>query len=345
MDNWQPPTLPLPSMRIAFYINDPVTNGEAAIALSWVRQLAMQYPEDRHLVLSEHPLSAWDESFALPQVTIAYLPPRYRFFPFWADALLFKKLHSFRPDLVVSTHPAQRAYSRCKQVRVTAQAGLAFGGTETFFTPVASDAYSLLSTDEKHAIKEQWSLGREFFMLAGTLPSELQLTLLLQAFSIFKHRQQSGLRLVLPFSLSDHYPALAKKIDHYKYRSALVITGAIAPKQVAQLAGSAYALVAPSPPGSATLAMLQSWQIGVPLLVFPDSGLSTLANESVLFASEPTKEALAVIMMQIYKDESLRLQLIRNGQHYWSTIDTAAAITRLRTTFQQLTIGPPAPTA
>ena len=323
-------------MRVAFFINDPATNGVAAIALSWIRQLATHYPEDRYLVLCESPRSVFAEWVPTEQVRVDKVPHRYPLFPYWADALLYKKLFSFRPDLFVTTHSAQRVFARWKQARITAGGGLVARSTETFFTPFAAAAYSLLSADVKHAIKEQWSFGREFFMLAGPLPSESQLIMLLQAFSIFKHRQQSGLRLMLPFSLSDRYPSLAKKIDQYKYRSALVITGSIAPEQVAQLAGAAYALVAPGSPESALLATAQAWRAGVPLLTLPDSRLSTIANNSVLFASEPTKEALATIMMQIYKDEALRLQLIRQGQQSGSTVDIAADTTRLRTTLQQL---------
>lgn len=325
-------------MRVAFYINDPVTNGEAAIALSWVGQLANQYPDDRYLVLSEYPLSAGSASFLPAQVALVSLPHRYRFFPFWADALLYKKLLSFKADLLLSTYSAQRLFTRFKPVGVTAQSKLVANGAETFFTPFPAADYSLLDAAEKHAIKEQWSFGREFFMLAGPLPSETELMLLLQAFSIFKHRQQSGLRLVLPLSIIDHYPLLAKKIEQYKYRSALIITGSIAPAQVAQLAGAAYALVAPGLPGSATLTTLQSWRVGVPLLAPPDSELLSWANESVLFAAEPTKEALAVCMMHIYKDESLRLQLIRRGQQNWSNIDIGSATTKLRATLQQLAL-------
>lgn len=323
-------------MRMAFFINDPATNSVAAIALSWVRQLATLFPEDRYLVLVESPFSAFTELDAIEQVQIKTVPYRYAFFPFWSDALLYKRLFSFRPDLFISAHPVQHNFTRWKQARITAGSGLLARGIETVFFPFASTDYSIIGTEEKHAIKEQWTFGREFFMLAGPLPSEPQLTLLLQAFSIFKHRQQSGLRLVLPLSIADHYPSLAKKIDQYKYKDALVITGPIDAAQVAQLAGAAYALIAPGPPGSALLATVQAWRAGIPLLAMPDTTLSTLANESVLIASESTKEALATIMMQIYKDEALRLQLIRNGQQCGSAKDIAEETRRLRMTLQQL---------
>ncbi|MFM8758890.1 MAG: glycosyltransferase, partial [Methylophilaceae bacterium] len=321
-------------MRVAFFIHNPATNAMAAIVLSWIKQLATQYPDDRYLVLSESPLSSINESIPIEQVSIVKVPHRYRLFPFWADAALYKKLFSFRPNLLVTTYPQQFVFDRWKPVRVTAEGGLIARGVETSFIPFPTAAYALLSSEEKHALKEKWSFGREFFLLVGPLPSELQLTLLLQAFSIFKHRQQSGLRLILPFSISDHYPTLAKKIDQYKYRNALVITGSIASVQMAQLAGAAYALVAPGPPGSALLAAVQAWQVGVPLLALTDGGLSTVARESVLIAAAPTKEALAAIMMQIYKDESLRLQLIRSGQQAWATIDITAETSKLRTKLQ-----------
>jgi hypothetical protein len=323
-------------MRIAFCVGNPVTDGVAAIALSWVRELAIQYPEDRYLVLSEYPLEGYLEVLPKERVTVRGLPRRYSFFPFWSDAFLYKRLLSFHPQLVITAPSHHRILSRYKQARVTSMAGLTSQDSELTFMPMPSSDYVLLNADQKHAIKEQWSFGREYFMLTGPLPSEGQLTFLLQAFSLFKNRQQSGLRLVLPFSVTKHYPSLAKKIDQYKYRSALVITESITPKQVAQLAGAAYALVALGSPGTALIAILQAWRVGIPLLTVHESGLLGVAQQSVLFAADPTKEALATMLMQIYKDESLRLQLIRQGQRCLADIDTSLLPAALHQQLQQL---------
>ncbi len=339
MDNWPRAALPLPSMRVAFHIGDPLTDGVAAIALSWVRQLSMQYPEDRYVVLSEYPLPDPVDRLSKGSFAWIVLPRRFPLFPFWSDAIFFHKLSLFKPDVFISTYPDKPVFARCKQARVTAKAGLATDSNETSFAPLLSSHYTVLNTDQKLAIKEEWSLGREYFMLTGPLPSESMLTLLLQAFSLFKHRQQSGLKLLLPFSLSGRYPVLASKIDQYKYRQSLVITGSIAAEQVAQLTGAAYALLSVGSPGAALLASAQSWRVGVPLLTLPDLDLSCLTQDSVLFASEPTKEALATIMMQIYKDESLRLALIRQGQRCLSAADAPFVTASIRTSLQQLITG------
>lgn len=329
-------------MRVAFYITDPLTDAVAAMALSWARHLALQYPDDHYLVLSEHPLPGDPDPFLKAPFKSIVLPPRYSLFPFWSDIVLTQKLFAFTPDLLITTAPRTSLWVRCKQARVTAKAGLVVGRTETLFAPLVSAAYKLLSTDEKHAIKEQWSFGREYFMLTGSYASADQLTLLLQAFSLFKNRQQSGLKLVLPFALSTHYPSLAKKIEHYKYRNALVITGSIASEQVAQLSGAAYALVALGSPGSNLLAIAQARRVGLPLLTLPDPDRTAVAQDIALLAAEPTKEALAAIMMQIYKDESLRLSLIRQGRQPLTTGDVAAVTASLRARLQQLLSAAPA---
>ncbi|MFM7645722.1 MAG: hypothetical protein ACKO41_03315 [Sphingomonadales bacterium] len=323
-------------MRVAFCIGNPVTDGVAAIVMSWVNSLVLQYPEDRYLLLSEYPLEGYHEALPPNQVSVVYLPRRYSFFPFWSDTLLYQKLVSFQPQLVINAHPAQRLSSRFKQARVSAMAAISTPDGEISFMPLPSPDYNSLSADQKHVVKEQWVFGREYFMLTGPLPSEAQLTFLLQAFSIFKNRQQSGMRLVLPFSLSSHYPLLAKKIDQYKYRSSLIITESISASQVAQLAGAAYALMALGSPGTVLIATLQAWRVGIPLLALPETGLGGHTQQSVLFAAESTKEALANIMMQIYKDESLRLQLIRQGHQCWQDINISSLTAALHQQLQQL---------
>lgn len=328
-------------MRVAFHIAHPTTDGVSAIALCWVRQLATQYPEDRYLVLSD----AAPEDPGHERIITARVPRRYPLFPFWADVLLYLKLSSFKPDLLVNTRLGQPVFSRWRHARVTPLATLGRAGAATSFAPFPFLGYALLSGQEKLHLKEQWSHGREFFMLAGPLPSELQLTMLLQAFSLFKNRQQSGLRLLLPFSLVQHYPKLAKKIEQYKYRSSLVITGPIDLMQTAQLTGAAYALLSVGTPGSALVAMGQAWQTGVPLLTIQEAGLSAIAKESLLYAESATKEALAAIMMQIYKDEALRLQLIRNGQQLLAAVDTRTMAAALREELQRWAQGVSRPDA
>lgn len=335
MDNWLRWTLPLQLMRVAFYIPHLATDGVAAIALSWVRQLAVQYPEDRYLVLSDSDLQ---EPFH-ERLAAVKLPRRFPLFPFWADVRLYLKLASFKPDLLVNTRSGQAVFGRWPQARVTSLAALAFAGQEVSFAPIPFSGYELLSGEEKLHIKEQWSFGREFFMLAGPLPSESQLTTMLQAFSLFKNRQQSGLRLVLPFSLAQHYPKLAKKIEQYKYKSSLVITEQISPTQMAQLTGAAYALLSVASPGSALMTTVLAWRAGVPLLTVQDQGLSAIAGESLLYAESETKEAIAAVMMQVYKDETLRLQLIRNGQQLLSGFDFSATTAKLREKLRQLAEG------
>lgn len=326
--------LPLRSMRVAFYMGDPDTGGTAAIALSWALALATQYPQDNCLVLLANPVSETLQDFSgtvtANRPPVIRLPRRYTFFPFWADAVLYRQLRQFRPDIIITTHSKRPAFVRYKQIRVTPQAGLVTRDAETRFAPLPSSHYALLSIDKKHAIKEEWTFGREFFMLTGALPSEAQLLLLLQAFSLFKNRQQSGLRLVLPFSLSKHYPALAKKIGQYKYVNALIITETITAAQRAQLAGASYALIELGSSGESIMAAAQAWRAGVPLLTLQDPGLPLRDTPSVLTASAFTKEALAAILMQIYKDESLRLQLIRSGQQCLSQIDSGTVTRALR---------------
>lgn len=328
-------------MRVAFHIGDPLTDGVSAIALSWVQQLSTQYPSDRFMLLTDSILlGPLDNNIQLER-----LPRRYSLLSAWSHWVLYKKLRTFKPDLLVHTLSESRLMARWKKVRVGPMARFETRSTTDSFMPLSFSQVSVLSAEEKHTIKEQWSFGREFFMLTGPLPSEAQLTLLLQAFSLFKHRQQTGLRLVLPFSLSVYYPALAKKIDQYKYRSSLIITEMLSPQQVVQLAGSAYSLIAIGTPGAALIACLQAWQVGVPLLSIHDNDLEAAAGESVLYATADTKEALATIMMQIYKDESLRLELIRKGQQRVNELDQHRITAALYEQLQQFIQGVADPSA
>jgi len=313
-------------MRVAFHISSSDVNGVAAIALAWVESLAQHGSEDRYLLLSDRPIPLPTSD----RITVQLLPRRWVFLPFWADLILYQKLKSFGADLLVNTHSDQPVYKRWPHTRVMPMASLISVDEMTGFLPSPRSEYTLLSAEKKHAVKEKWTGGREFMMLSGPHLSGTRLMLVLQAFSIFKNRQQSGMRLVLPFSLSTLYPDLAKKIGTYKYRSSLVITENISASEEAQLTGAAYALLSVGPPGSSLMSLMIAWRSAVPLLTIQEAAITALAGESALYAGAETIESLAAVMMQIYKDEALRLQVIRNGQQRFSGLDTPTQTATLR---------------
>ncbi|HMP87556.1 MAG TPA: hypothetical protein PKE63_09785, partial [Lacibacter sp.] len=81
-------------------------------------------------------------------------------------------------------------------------------------------AFQPLPPAAREAVKEQVTGGVEYFLYTGSLAAGGQVLRLLKAFSAFKKRQQSSMRLVLAGAVPRKQEAAFKKmLSTYKYRA------------------------------------------------------------------------------------------------------------------------------
>jgi glycosyltransferase involved in cell wall biosynthesis len=178
----------------------------------------------------------------------------------------------------------------------------------------AGELFKPAGDEEKQAVKAEFAKGKEFFLHTGEAQSQKDLLLLLKAFSLFKKRQQSSMKLLLTGSgvLAD------KKFNHslktYKYRDDVVCTGYLPAKTYASLVAAAYALVYISQPGGFGMPVMEALQSRVPAIVPAGWALKELPADTFLRANMEEKEQLAELLMRIYKDENLRNRLIKSGE-------------------------------
>jgi glycosyltransferase involved in cell wall biosynthesis len=164
-----------------------------------------------------------------------------------------------------------------------------------------------LSTEEKEEIRSGISSGKEYFLADLSGCGEGTAVELLKAFSIFKKRQQSGMRLVLT-----GMPGIVRVLKTYKYRHD-VDCAVEAEQERLSLAGAAYAVIIPAEGNSLGSTLLNTWRAGVPAIV-PDGGwLEEMAQGAALGIVQDQPASLAGQLMRIYKEEDLRKELIGKG--------------------------------
>ena len=76
---------------------------------------------------------------------------------------------------------------------------------------------------------------------------------------------------------------------------------------------AAYAALFPFERESLGTGVVQAWQTGVPALVRTDGWLREMAGDAVLGVPDADPGSLAIQLMSVYKDESLRAALIEKG--------------------------------
>jgi len=166
----------------------------------------------------------------------------------------------------------------------------------------------------KQATKDQYSGGKEYFIYAGAIHPRKNLVNLLKAFSIFKKRQQSSMKLVLAGRMAWKNDEFNQLLKTYKYREDVILTGYIEENELARLVASAYALVYPSLFEGFGVPVLEGMKWRVPALTSINSSMQEIAEDAGLFFDPADFQDIADKMMLIYKDENLRSRLIEKGK-------------------------------
>lgn len=178
----------------------------------------------------------------------------------------------------------------------------------------AKKSFRAVSLEEKEKIKERYTGGREYFLYTGAIHPRKNLLNLLKAFSVFKKKQNSNLKLVIAGRLAWKYSVFVESLKTYKYRHDVIVTGYLPEEELTALTASAYAMVYPSLWEGFGVPVLEAMRCGVPVITSKNSPMEEIAGDAALFADPEQFHDIAEKMMQVYKDEKLRQELIDKGK-------------------------------
>ena len=179
----------------------------------------------------------------------------------------------------------------------------------------AKEIFQPVSEEIKAATKLKYTEGKEYFLYAGAIHPRKNPMNLVKAFSVFKKKQQTNMKLVLAGRLAWKYDSFMQKMKSYKYRNDVVLTGYLEENELAKVVGSAYALVYPSFLEGFGVPVLEAMQCNVPVITSSNSSMEEIAGDAALYTDPASFEDIAEKMMLVYKDEKLREALILKGQH------------------------------
>jgi len=187
-----------------------------------------------------------------------------------------------------------------------AKIDVVFNGVKEIFQPI--------SDDDKAATKNNYTDGKEYFVYAGSIHPRKNLINLLKAFSVFKKRQQTNMKLVLAGRLAWKYESFEKDLKSYKYRNDVVVTGYVEETELVKLIGAAYGMVYPSLFEGFGVPILEAMRCDVPVITSAGSAMQEIAKEAALYFDANSHTDIADKMMLLYKDENLRKELILKGR-------------------------------
>lgn len=178
----------------------------------------------------------------------------------------------------------------------------------------AKENFIPLNFEERQLVKDKYTNGKEYFLYTGAIHPRKNLLHLLKAFSLFKKRQQSNMKLVLAGRLAWKYESFIQDLQSYKYRDDVVMTGYLQEGELIKITGAAYAMVYPSLFEGFGVPVLEAMQCNVPVIASVKSAMQEIAGDAALYADAENYTAIADEMKLLYKDENLRKELIQKGQ-------------------------------
>ncbi len=171
-------------------------------------------------------------------------------------------------------------------------------------------------TEEREIIKEKYAKGFEYFLYAGYISTSKNLVLLLKAFSAFKKRQKSSMQLLIMGRPGGLFNDFKKMIELYKYKNDVHVIDRPDFAENETIISSAYAMIFPDQFDKSINTLLTGLKYEVPSIVTKIGSLSEAGGDAVLHFEAESIPDLAGKMMQLFKDEKFRKNLIENGRSW-----------------------------
>lgn len=203
-------------------------------------------------------------------------------------------------------------------------------GVETGFKP--------LSFEEKQTVKEQYTDGKEYFIHTGAIREESNIILLLKAFSFFKKRQKSSMKMVLAGNIAAAYKKFEEKLNAYKYREDVLLLENLEAAELQKLTAGAFALLSANTEHTMGLQLLNAMKSGTPVITLTSGLIKEITGENALYSEFADHEAIAGKMMLLYKDEALQQQLSASGRQVAAHYDWKHSAQQLKILIQN-TVG------
>lgn len=202
--------------------------------------------------------------------------------------------------------------------------------------PIPDFSLSAISIEEKEDIKSEFTEGQEYFIYHGIVNAGAHLMNLLKAFSVFKKRQRSKMKLVISGCKSGDFVALENKLSSYRFQSDVIMMKDLDQKMHWKITSAAYAAIFPYNHQQDTPFLWECIQLQVPVIAEKSGIVASVVSEHALYYPENNFQSMGETLMWIFKDENMRSQIIEGMRNIDNSIQVAAK-DRLEQLLQSLT--------
>lgn len=177
--------------------------------------------------------------------------------------------------------------------------------------PGVDEIFNPADIEHREKIKENYTSGHEYFLV--TLDHSRQNLLnLLKAFSIFKKKLKSSMRLLIIDTDPGKKDAFTELLRLYKYNSDVQQLLDISTIETANITAGAYATIYPFSDGDGS-SLIASMRSGIPVISGTAEIFREICGDAALYIDPANPGDIADKMILLFKDEKVRSELILKG--------------------------------
>lgn len=173
--------------------------------------------------------------------------------------------------------------------------------------------YQPISEEEKNLVKQQYTLGKDYFIYVGSLHARKNILNLLQAFNSFKLATGYATKLVLVGSAMWDNQEIQKTYSTLAYKNDILFLGRTSLEELHRLVAAATALTFVPYFEGFGIPLIEAMQSGTPVIASEVTSLPEVAGDAAWFVSPDSIEGIAVAMKGMIDSKEIRDKYIQAG--------------------------------
>lgn len=175
------------------------------------------------------------------------------------------------------------------------------------------DHLNPINDEQKTQIKQQVSAGKPYFFFIGSIHPRKNIVRLLQAFDIFKARTKSDMLLMIAGNKKWWTQDMEQTLQNLQYKADVKLLGRISDEEYSNYLAAAFCLVYPSLFEGFGIPMIEAMHCRIPVIASNISSMPEIGGNSVLYCEPESTEDISQKMIQLYKNQALRQELMEKG--------------------------------
>lgn len=183
---------------------------------------------------------------------------------------------------------------------------VAYNGIGEFFKPI--------SEQKKNETRSKFTEGKEYFLFVSALHPRKNVTKLFQAFDQFKKETKSNVKLLMVGEKYWWNKEIKQVFDEMTHQNEVIFTGHIQSQELNNIYGSGLALTYVSYFEGFGIPLVEAMKCELPIISSDKTSLPEVGGEAAIYVNPFSVEDIKNGMLRVFKDQSLREELIENGK-------------------------------